>query len=490
MAITYNSTPDGLLTYTSPSPKLCLQSSGVYQYQPHNLYLNSAVPANQSVTVVSEATYEIIITGSVSIAWSGAYTGTTTAGTTAFTAASGTLTGGSTSGSGTVSVRRTPSANTYIATTSAAKYNLPYEWDSSGSTLGIRVEEARTNLLVRSSALDNASWTANRATVTANATTGPNGVASAEKIVETAESGTHRIYYTVSKAASPVTYTLSCFFKAAERTFAQLRASESGGANLSGVAINLSTGEVGSTYGTFTSMSARSVNAGNGWWRLEFTFTTSSDTTITSHINVATSVAASSPDYVGDGTSGIYATGAQLEAGSFASSPIETFGSTVTRATDNISLATSAFPLGAEFTMMVEYAPFAIPPASAFLQCLSINDGTTNNQTVFTHRHTTGIGRMASSASAVTDVDMASTGGIPLTLNAPNRYVGAMAANNVGFSLNGSVTATDTSAAVPTATTLNIGSSVAAAALAPGWYSRILVVPRRVSDANLPTFGA
>ena len=82
------------LTYTSPSPKIVRQSDGDLKYCAHNLYLNSASPANQSITVVSGHDYAVTITGSVSVTASGAATGTWTAGTNTFTAATTTLTPG------------------------------------------------------------------------------------------------------------------------------------------------------------------------------------------------------------------------------------------------------------------------------------------------------------------------------------------------------------------------------------------------------------
>ena len=143
----FDSIPDALLTYTGTT-KLCRQSDGVYRYGPHNLYVNSAAPANQSITVVSGASYAVTITGSVSVTASGAATGTWTAGTNTFTAATATLTLGSTSGSGTVHVRRTPSDSTYLATGASAKYGLPYEWDANGTLKGILVEPQATNLFL------------------------------------------------------------------------------------------------------------------------------------------------------------------------------------------------------------------------------------------------------------------------------------------------------------------------------------------------------
>lgn len=202
----YDGHPYGLLTYSSPSAKFLRGPSGTYRFGAHNLYLNSASPANQSITVVSGATYAVTITGSVSVTASGAATGTWTAGTTEFTAASTTLTLGSTSGSGTVHVRRTPSDSTYLETAGAARYALPYEWDASGNLLGIAVEPERTNVFPNSRDLT-ASLYSSGMTRTKTAT-GIDGVAnSASRITATANNAYVGNYFTPSNGVN----TISCF---------------------------------------------------------------------------------------------------------------------------------------------------------------------------------------------------------------------------------------------------------------------------------------
>lgn len=202
----YDSHPYGLLTYSSPSAKFLRGPSGTYRFGAHNLYLNSASPANQSITVVSGATYAVTITGSVSVTASGAATGTWTAGTTEFTAASTTLTLGSTSGSGTVHVRRTPSDSTYLETAGSARYALPYEWDTSGNLLGIAVEPERTNVFPNSRDLT-ASLYSSGMTRTKTAT-GIDGVAnSSSRITATANNAYVGNYFAPSNGVN----TISCF---------------------------------------------------------------------------------------------------------------------------------------------------------------------------------------------------------------------------------------------------------------------------------------
>jgi hypothetical protein len=194
---------------------------------------------------------------------------------------------------------------------------------------------SRTNLLLRSQEFDNgAVWAASRATITANATTAPDGSVTAEKLVENSSTNTHRVYQAVSKAGSSIQYTASMFFKAAERTFAHLRMTDSIEDDRAGVGINLSTGEVGTPYvgggSPFTSVSASSQALADGWYRLILTATTDTDTTVQVWAFTADGLTSASCSTVGNGVNGVFLWGAQLETGSTATAYIPTTTAAVT----------------------------------------------------------------------------------------------------------------------------------------------------------------
>lgn len=345
----YDSHPYGLLTYSSPSSKLCLGPSGTYRYAAHNLYVNSAAPANQSITVVSGATYAITITGTVSVTASGAATGTWTAGTTTFTAATGTLTLGSTSGSGTVYVRRTPSDDVYLETGASPRYGIPFEWDVSGALQGIVIESAATNLFQYSNTVSNAYWgKGNVGTFVQNAT-GPDGLTSAWTMVVDSVGGVsnnvqfNKTGITVSTSTA---YTLSIYAKAGTKSWLNIALAEF--TTPSGVPrayFNLATGALGTIDAGFSSASITHV--GNGWYRCSVTFTTDAADT-SGAVYFAMANGNGDLGITRDGTSTIYVSNAQLEAGSKATSPIVTpSSSTVTRAADVLGPALASFPWNA-----------------------------------------------------------------------------------------------------------------------------------------------
>lgn len=169
--------------------------------------------------------------------------------------------------------------------------------------LGFLIEQQSTNLLLYSEEFDNAAWTKSAATVTANATTAPTGTVIADKLVESAANSNHSATQaaTVSSGAA---YTASCFFKAAERT--QCGFEIFTGASVYKAIFDLSTGAFISSAGTGT----YTIQAcQNGWYRITITATT---TTTTCNVFVYPA-STGTTNYAGNGASGIYVFGAQLE---------------------------------------------------------------------------------------------------------------------------------------------------------------------------------
>jgi hypothetical protein len=200
----------------------------------------------------------------------------------------------------------------------------------SRQSLGLLVEEARTNLLVRSEEFDNASWIKFNTTLSPNQIVAPDGLTSADKVIETATNTEHNVRQdTVSQVAG--TYTLSIFAKAGERDVVQFVST----GLLGGFRANfdLTNGVLGSVD---SSLGAEITVFPNGWYRCSVTRATTSSGTLRAQWNIVTSPTAPRVEsYLGDVTKGLYLWGAQTEAGAFPTSYIPTTTTALTRPVDS-----------------------------------------------------------------------------------------------------------------------------------------------------------
>jgi len=141
-------------------------------------------------------------------------------------------------------------------------------------------------------------------TVTANATAAPDGTTTADKLVEAANTSAHQMLHANIGTVTGATYTFSVYAKAAERSWISLSPANVAPADW----FNLGAGTVGTT------ANAGAISSvGGGWYRCSITFIASSTQGPVLHIRTADGQTGT---YVGDGTSGIYVWGAQLNRGS------------------------------------------------------------------------------------------------------------------------------------------------------------------------------
>ena len=222
--------------------------------------------------------------------------------------------------------------------------------DYSLGTPGLLVEESRTNLLAYSEEFDNADWRKARASVTANAAVAPDGNTTADKFIEDSTTGTHLLFIgdeLISEITVGNQYTYTFYAKAAERTRIQvlnINSSTTFGF-ISNVIFDLSNGTVVSVTNADGWDSFSITDAGNGWYRIQLTTIAVVVTnTFSGSVNfMRTGLVTTSTSYLGDGSSGVYIWGAQLEVGAFPTSYIPTTTATVTRAADVVKMTGTDF---------------------------------------------------------------------------------------------------------------------------------------------------
>jgi hypothetical protein len=312
-----------------------------------------------------------------------------------------------------------------------------------GESLGLLIEEQRTNLLLQSSALTTASWGLTNVTRTANSTTAPDGTDTAVKIAST--TGTWQTFLGQGSVAgiTAVPTTFSCYAKAAEASWFALAGIQFGEAI---AYFNLETGALGAR----SAGSAHSITpVGNGWYRCSVTcasasstvwgfFPVSADNTLT-------------PAAIGNG---VHVWGPQLEQGAFPTSYIPTTTAAVTRAADLASIT------GANFSSW-----YRQDEGTVFSQGISINKSDTAFWTL-QGSASNGASVLAFPINNTATYQVLDGGSIQANISYVNPYPAAatiktsvaIKLNDFAFAVNGGTPASDTSGTVPTVTSLVIGN--------------------------------
>ena len=235
------------------------------------------------------------------------------------------------------------------------------------------LEPSSTNLIPFSE--DFSQWTKSGLSLVSDATISPNGTLNTDKLVEDTSTALHYCLHTFS-VTSGVAYTYSIIAKYNGRL---LQLSSSTAFPSSHINYDLQNGTLvvgsGAATGTIEELT-------NGYYRCTYTDVANS-TSAAGLIIPLLSNSLSAPkniSYTGDGSSGIYIWGAQLEQQSYATSYIPTNGSTETRNAEECEDAGNSGTFNdSEGVLMAEISALA---DDGNIKHISLSDSSTNNRII------------------------------------------------------------------------------------------------------------
>jgi len=198
--------------------------------------------------------------------------------------------------------------------------------DYSGSCASLKLEPQRTNLLRNSEALNISPNVVESVSYSYNEIASPSGFINAPKFSETPEVTAYRhgFYHYVSIPNGAI--TASIFTKQIDRRYVSLQSNATGSNQYSYVDL-----EDGSVVSEGTGWTLSTEDYGNGWWRIVATATGIQGSP---YFIWGMSLNGTSNAYSGDGSEFTF-WGGQIEAGSYPTSYIPTYGTSQTRLADN-----------------------------------------------------------------------------------------------------------------------------------------------------------
>ena len=359
-----------------------------------------------------------------------------------------------------------------------------------GESLGLLIEESRTNLLSYSTSFN--LWSSiSLMSISVNNQTAPDETQTAANFIFPTNPATIP-YCTQTYTYSAAAHTFSVFAKYNGIQYLWLNMWD--GAVSRRAIFDIQNGTLGSTQ---NSPSGQTITAyGNGWYRCTITATTSAGSG-----DVSIRFANSSSDFdsdtiTGNGSDGQYIWGAQLEEGRFATSYIPTSGSTVTRAADLATIKGTNFTdfynqnegtLFSEFTIKDEtYSSAAIaninqePGSSYAYSIMFVEVGTANGYFGRTYKNSSGIN--ISNSSSVLNSLHPSTTPQTVSFGYTTATGGTLAAYWNGNFVNSS---SDLSKVPTTLTNMRIGTGWSGSNVINAHIRKLSYYPKRLPNAQL-----
>ncbi len=344
-----------------------------------------------------------------------------------------------------------------------------------GECLGLLVEEARENIALHNTNVDDAVWTKLRASIdTGTVIAAPDGTLTAYKLVEDTSDNSHLLYDAYAFEAGK-TYIWSHYLKADERGVIDARLHNAAfGANVqyrfdlsAKTAVQVTAG---------TNDSAGIEDIGGGWFRIWITADATTTATANCYIFLHDGV---SNTYLGDGVSGLYPWGGQVEEGEAPTSLIVTGATPVTREADKLMLALDDWYNPAGGTLYME----ATAPAPLVARnALAIDDNTGDNYILL---------RDFAAPARIDRGGVLQANLVGSWFNgSTSKLAVAFVDDDFAMSQDGAAVTTDNSGTVPTGLTqMQVGGRLGTTFF-NGHIKRVIYWPRRLADAVLEAMAA
>jgi hypothetical protein len=336
------------------------------------------------------------------------------------------------------------------------------------------LEPQRTNLVLRSEEFDNGSWIKSNASVTANATTSPSGLLNGDALIENTATANHEIVQTTS-VTTGVSYTFAIYVKANGRDKFKIQLAN----QFAATALAYYDLVTGLTYSVGAAAAASMTSVGNGWFRCIITSTaTSTGTAI--HYSTLVSTGTTTT-YLGNGTSGVFLWGAQLEAGAYATSYIPTSSASVTRNADVINKTGVSSLIGqTQGTLYGQLHIGASDSSSTVRMIASLSNGTVNNRIeIYRFNNTIQYDNVVGGA-----IQFSGSVATITSFNTTMRIAIKYSLNSVKFFINGVLVNTDTTALIPACSQINIGTNYAGAVAFGGFINSMALFPTPLTDTQ------
>jgi hypothetical protein len=345
----------------------------------------------------------------------------------------------------------------------------------------ILVETQRTNVTLRSEEFVNPSWIKTNTTATANTIIAPSGNLTADTFSDIIMVGNNT--YTMSQSSTYVSgtpYSVSIYVKNLDRNYFYIRFVSTVFGTNKYAYFNVQNGTLISAD---VGVTASIINMGNGWYRCIATSTASVSTTSNSGYVFGLSDTGARNSYPNPAIKSVYIWGAQLEAGSNATSYIQTIASTMTRNADFISKTGISSLIG-----QTEGTIFAQVKVTNLLgivsrNIFSLSNGTADNRIfiAFSDESSNVLRARIFNGSflqcSIESSTITTTGTYKLALAYKN--------NDIVFYINGVQIGTDTSATIPTCGQVDLGQNYANASQFNDSITNADIWKERLTNAQL-----